>query len=457
MKKIYLLCIVTACLSSCGLYKPYHRPEIETGGLFGEAYQATDTTTLGNIRWDEVFTDPYLQALISHALENNTDLQAAHLRIQQAEASLATARLAFLPSLHVAPEGSLSSFDRSKTAKTYSIPVVASWEIDAFGRLQNAKKGAGAAYAQSLEYRQAVRTSLIAGVANFYYTLLMLDAQYQISAQTAASWKESVETMRAMKEAGMATEAGVAQIEGTYYSIETSLHDLKQQINEVENSLALLLREPPHSIPRGTLSNQSLPEHLTAGIPVQLLSNRPDVKSAEWSLIQAHYATNEARASLYPSINLSGLAGWTNNAGMYIVNPGKLLLNAAASLTQPLFNKGINRARVKIAKAQQEEAQLYFQQTVLNAGAEVNDALVQFQTARNKRDLRTRQVEAMESAVESTELLMEHTSTTYLEILTARQSLLSAQLAQVSDRFSEIQSIISLYHALGGGRETMDN
>lgn len=453
MKKIILIMTAVACLSGCGLYKSYDRPDIKTDGLFGEEYITTDTTSLGNIRWQEIFTDPYLQGLINKGLQNNTNLQSAHLRIQQAEAVLTTAGLAFVPSLFFAPEGAISSFNGAAATKTYTVPVVASWELDIFGKLQNAKKRSKAAYLQSREYEQAVRTQLIASIANLYYLLLMLDAQYEISVETAAAWKESVETMRAMKEAGMTTEAGVAQTEATYYAIETSLHDIIYEINETENTLALILAETPHDIPRGRLKDQIFPVELTTGVPLQLLANRPDVKSAELNLIQAHYGTNEARASLYPSVNLSGLAGWTNNVGSAIINPGKLLLSAAASLTQPLFNKGINRAQVKIAEAQRQEAILNFQQTLLNAGAEVNDALTLYQTAQNKKNLRIQQIESLEKAVASTELLMAHSSTTYLEILTARQGLLSAQLIQVADQFSEIQSIINLYHALGGGRE----
>ena len=281
----------------------------------------------------------------------------------------------------------------------------------------------------------------------------MLDSQYDITRQTAEKWRQSVEIMRAMKEAGMANEAAVAQYEGTYFSISASLHDLSDQIRQMENSLCSLLGEAPHAIARGSLDAQRLPDELTVGIPLQMLSNRPDIRSAEYSLMQAYYATAEARSALYPSITLGGVAGWTNSAGSMVVNPGKLLLNATASLVQPIFNAGAGRARVKIMKAQQEEAKLSFQQALLNAGAEVNNALTQTQSARAKTDLRKQQIESLERAVESTELLMQHGSTTYLEVLTAQQSLLSAQLSQIADRFDEIQGIVNLYQALGGGRE----
>ncbi|MDE6711794.1 MAG: TolC family protein [Alistipes sp.] len=454
MKKIAIICLAAA-MTGCGIYKPYTRPEVRTDGLYGSA-ETTDTATLGNIGWQEVFTDPQLQALVDEALANNTDMQAAYWRVRETEAALRSARLAYLPSFNFAPQGAVSSFDNGPAAKTYNIPIAASWQFDIFNALTNAKRKSKALYLQSLEYRQAVRTQLIAGVANLYYTLLMLDSQQEVTRQTAEKWRRSVETMRSMKDAGMTTEAGVAQYEGTYYSIESSLRDIAHQIRQVENSLCSVLGRTPQPVERGRLDRQQLPERIVVGVPVQMLSNRPDVRASEFALMQAYYATAEARSALYPSITLSGAAGWTNSAGSMIVNPGKLLLNAAASLLQPLFNAGANRARVKIMKAQQEEAKLSFQQTLLNAGAEVNSALSQYQSARAKSGLRTKQIEAMERAVESTELLMEHSSTTYLEVLTAQQSLLSAQLAQISDRFDEIQGVVNLYQALGGGRDTAE-
>ena len=400
-----------------------------------------------------MFSDPQLQALIAQALENNTDLQSAQWRVKEAEATLKSARLAYLPSFNFAPQGSISSFDNANTTKTYSIPVTASWQIDIFGGITNAKRKAKALYLQSREYEQAVKTQLIASVANLYYTLLMLDSQYEVTGETARKWEETVRTMRAMKDAGMTNEAGVAQYEGSYYAIEASLHDLEYSIREAENSLCSVLGLAPQEITRGSLDNQQLPQELAVGVPVQMLSNRPDVRNAEYSLMQSFYATNAARSALYPSITLSGSAGWTNNAGIKEMNPGKLLLSAAGSLLQPIFNAGANRANLKIAKAQQEEAKLSFRQTLLNAGAEVNNALTQCKSARAKTDLRAKQIEALTRAVESTELLMEHSSTTYLEVLTAQQSLLSAQLSQITDRFDEIQGIVNLYQALGGGRD----
>ena len=452
-KQLLLLTVAVFTLSSCGIYSKYKPVAEVPDGLYGDTEElAADTSNFGNLSWREVFTDPYLQALIDSALARNTDLQTAQLKVKEAEASLMTSKLSYLPSLFLAPEGAISSFDGAKASKTYSLPATASWEIDLFGRLTNAKRRAKAALLQTREYKQAVQTQLIAAVSNMYYTLLMLDAQYEIATATEEVWKQSVDATRAMKAAGMVTEAGLAQTEGTYYNICTTVLDLKEQINQTQNSLSLLLAEVPHDIQRGKLAGQVLPESFHTGIPLQMLSNRPDVRSAELSLAQAYYTTNAARSAFYPSITLGGSAGWTNSAGSMIVHPGKLLASVFGSLTQPLFNKGANIAQLKIAKAQQEEARLSFQQTLLAAGSEVNDALTQVQTARNKSLLFEKQVGSLENAARSTSLLMKHGNTTYLEVLTAQQTLLNAQLSQVANRFTEIQGIITLYQALGGGR-----
>ena len=458
--KIKLITLSVSCLllSSCGIYTTYERPsDINTDGLYGqdlnEEAVAVDTASIASLSWRELFTDSHLQTLIEHALQSNTDLLSAQQRIKEAEATLSSAKLAYLPLFMLTPQGGVSSFDKSKGSWTYTGIASASWEIDIFGKLTNAKRRSKALYLQSLEYEQAVSTSLIANVANLYYTLLMLDEQYRISEETAVNWRESVRAMRAMMAAGMTNEASVSQSEANCRQVEASLLDLKQQIKEVENSLSILLGEVPGGIERGHLAGQDFPEELTVGVPLQLLSRRPDVKSAELSLASAFYSTNAARSAFYPSITLSGTAGWANSAGNMIINPGKLLLSAVGALTQPLFNKGLNIAQLKIAKAQQEEAKLAFQQALLNAGSEVNNALTQVQTARGKTELRTGQITSLENAVRSTQLLMQHGTSTYLEVLTAQQSLLSAQLTQVADRFDEIQGIINLYQALGGGRD----
>lgn len=453
MKKLILLSTAAALLSSCGIYTKYKPVESVPNNLYGEEFITEDTTSIGSMDWHELFTDPQLQVYIEQGLQNNTDYLSAQLRIEEAEATLLSSKLTFLPSFALTPQGTVSSFDGGKAAQTYSLPVTASWELDIFGKMRNSKRQVQALYAQSKDYKQAVRTQLIAGIANTYYTLLMLDNQLAFTQEMARSWEETVQSIRALMNAGQANEAAVSQMEAACYEVQAAVLDLKEQINQTENSFALLLAETPHSYKRGTLAGVQMPDELSVGIPMQMLANRPDVRSAERSLEAAFYATNAARSAFYPSITLSGSAGWTNSAGTMILNPGKFLASAVGSLTQPLFARGQLLGQLKISKAQQEEASLAFQQTLLNAGSEVNDALTAWQTSRDKALLLDKQVVSLQRAEKSTSLLMEHGTTTYLDVLTARQSLLSAQLTQTANRFTEIQSVITLYRALGGGAE----
>ncbi|MCD8135110.1 MAG: efflux transporter outer membrane subunit [Parabacteroides gordonii] len=455
MKKIILSVLALLSFSSCSIYKKYKpAPEVPEN-LYGKevTVKVDSTDNIASRSWREFFTDSQLQTLIEEGLRNNTDLQSAQWRVKEAEAALTAAKLAYLPSFNLAPNGNVSSFDNSKVSWSYTAPVTASWEIDIFNKLTNSKRQAKALMLQSKEYEQAVQTQLIASIANSYYTLLMLDEQYSISKETACTYKESVRAMRAMKKAGMANDAGVSQMEAAYYAIESSLQDIERSINEVENTLSVLLGSVPREIERNNLDTQTFTCGLDIGVPIQLLSNRPDVRASEQALAQAFYATNIAHSAFYPSLTLSGTAGWTNNLGSAIMNPGKVILSAAGSLVQPIFNRGHLHANMKIAKAQQEEAKLAFQQSLLNAGKEVNDALTQYQKSEAKVEWRKKQIASLENAVKKTELLMKHSSTTYLEVLTAQQTLLQARLSQATDRFESIRGIVNLYHALGGGRD----
>lgn len=460
MKKqiIGMMCL-TAMMSSCHIYKAYDRPEtIDASGIYRDPASATDTlasdtANMGNLPWKEVFRDAKLQALIEEGLANNVDMQAAALRVQEAKVMLTAAKLSYLPTINFTPQGTLSSFDKSKPTQTYQLPVSASWEIDLFGKILNAKRGQKVAYEQSKYSEQAVRSQIICGIANTYYSLLMLDRQVEITTETAAIYKENVRVMEAMKIAGMTTEAAVAQMRAASHQVEASLMDLKRQVRETENSLAVLLARTPQTIDRSTLDAQVMPEELTAGVPMQLLENRPDVKMAEMTLASAYYTTNSARAAFYPGLNITGTAGWTNSAGMAVLNPGKLILNAVASLTQPIFNNGKLIANLKVSKAEEKIAQMNYQQTILEAGKEVSDALFLYDT-QNKKLVEDRgQVEQLDKAVTYTKALFQSGDATYLEILTAQQNLLSAQLSEVSDNFQRMQAVINLYSALGGGRE----
>ena len=447
MKKILLTILVVATLSGCSIYKKYSRPaEITTDNLYGEVV-SQDTTTLADVSWRDFFTDKYLQGYIEQGLKSNVDLKIATERIGQSQAALRAAKMSFAPSFGFSP--SFASESSRTTRIAYSVPVTASWEIDILGRQLNRKRSAEAALEQSKLYHRSVQTALIAAIADNYYTLLMLDAQLRVSRSTAASWRENVRTMKAMKEAGMTNEASISQTEANAYSVSASVYDLEYKIVQAENSLALLLGTTPQHFKRGELDGEVLKGELLAGIPAQLLSRRPDVQAAEYDLRIAYHNTNIARADLYPSLTLTGEGGWEKA----LTNPAGFFFSFAAKIFQPIFQGGRLRANLRIAESRQREALENFQHKLLEAGNEVNTALAQCRSARSKTDIRKQQIASLESAVYSTRQLMSHSEATYLEVLTAQQSQLSARLQQISDRYEGIQGMIKLYRALGGGSE----
>ena len=446
----FILLWAVCLMTGCSIYKPYSRPEVQTEGLYRDLEETKDTASIATLGWRNLFSDKNLQALIEKGLERNTNLRVAHIRVKAAEAVLMNARLSYLPSVVLAPDGSISGTEGAKAIKTYNLAASASWEIDLFGKVTNAKREALAALEGSRAYRQAVETQLIATIANSYYMLLMLDRQLIISEQTLITWKETEHSIEALKRAGKSNDAAVLQAKANRLALEASVVSIRKSIRETENVLSALLADTSHDIMRGALQKQQFPDTLSAGLPVQLLANRPDVRQAEWNLAQAYYATNAARSAFYPSLTLSGSIGWTNNVGGVVVNPGSWLFSAVGSLMQPLFNKGTNIANLRQAKARQEEALLLFQQSLLDAGKEVNNALTRWQSARIRMDYVNQQIMTLQEAVRKTELLMQHTSTNYLEVLTARQRLLEAELTQAQDKFEEIQGVIDLYHAVGG-------
>lgn len=454
---VLLVGILSLTSTGCNIYKSYERPEravMVADSLYREisvGVPIEDTVLLADFSWKELFTDSLLQKHIETGMSSNTDLNVARYKVEEAKALLTSSKLAYLPSLSFNPEGGISHSESGGTVKTYNIGVAAGWELDFFGKLTNAKREAKAVLEQSVYYKQAVQTQLISTIAGSYYTLLMLDKQCEITKSTIEIWSENVRTLEALKNAGQATELDVAQARATKLSVESSLSSLEQQVEETENTLSALLGVAPGHIERGTFDEQQFPDSIAIGVPLQLLQRRPDVRQKEAELAASFYATNYARAAFYPSITLSGSAGWTNSVGAAIGNPAEWLLSALGSLVQPLFNRGENIANLKVAKAQQEEALLEFRQSLLDAGSDVNNSLAQWQGARKRLELSNNQVEALESAVRNAELLMRYGTQNYLEVLTARQSLLQAELTAVSDRFDEIAGVINLYHALGGG------
>ena len=456
MKSVYLYLFGFLWLmmaGSCGLYKNYTPAETdraENERLLGGLPVTTDSVNLAVLPWQSLYEDELLQELIRRGLTGNTDLNIAKLRIDQAEASLKAARLAFFPSLTLTPQGAVSRFGQGDAAYTYTLPVAANWQIDLFGKLRNAKARSAVLVQQSHAYRKAVQTELMAAIATQYYTLGMLREQADVTRQSVEIRSETVRTMQLLMEAGQYNDAAVSQAEASFNQAKAAALELQQQIHEVENALSVLLGDAVQEIASNSLYDWKNPEAIQAGIPLAALAMRPDVQQSELELAAAFYATNEARAAFYPDLTLSGSLGWSNVAGI-ISNPGKLLTEALASLTQPVFRNGQLKANYKIAASRREEAALNFRQTLLQAGMEVNNAYTQVQTYAQRAQFCKEQVLSLQRTVRSTQLLMQHGSTGYLEVLSAQDQLLTAQLEFVANQFREISACISLYQALGGG------
>ena len=463
MKRINIVLVGLAAVvmfTGCkSLYGEYERPDVKTQGLYRDPVSLTDTlavqdtTSFGNMPWRSVFTDPQLQNLIQTALDNNVNMLNAALNVKMVEEALKVARLAFLPSVAFTPQGTIARLqtDPAVTTKSYQLPISASWNVDLFGNLLNAKRSAQMQLLATQDYQTVVKTNLISGVANLYYTLLMLDRQVQIVGEMENLTKETWEKMQVMKEtrAGYRSTA-VQSSEAAYYSVQAQRVDLLRQVREMENALSLLLGQPAQTIQRGTFEGQYLPENLATGVGIQLLNNRADVHAAELSLAQCFYNVNQARSRFYPQITITGTGAFTNNNGL--VNPGKLLLSAVGSLVQPIFQHGQIVAGLKVAKMQYEQAFNTWQNTILQAGNEVSNSLVQYNSAAEKSELDAKRVEVLKKNVEDTRTMMASSANiSYLEVISAQSNLLNAEISKVTDDFNKMQAVVNLYQALGGG------
>lgn len=446
MKYIIKTAIILAAalsLSSCGVSRLYTTYEREGVDFVDSLYRRlpahhTDSMSIASLEWTEFFTDPILQDWIRLGLEHNTDLAVARLRIEQAQATLQAARGTFFPSASLGAEAGAGR----PGGFSYGISPTVSWEADIFGKIANSKRQAAAALEQSEAYRQAVESQLVATIAESYYRLLMLDQQLAISERTQQTWEENINTLEALKRAGKTNEAAVLQAKANKLDVQSSTYSLHLQIFEAENAFAAILGTVPFKIERGTLDGQSFPHYLSGGIPAEILSNRPDVRQAEMALAQAFYATNIARAAFYPSVKLNGSMAF---------NPSGFIADLTASLLQPLYAKGANKAALRKSEAAQKIATYEFRQSLLDAGVEVNNALIALQTANSRMKIDQKQIVTLQAAVWNTQMLMKHGNANYLEVLSAQQKLLQAELAEVSDHFEEIRNVINLYHALGGG------
>lgn len=456
VRKLSIGLVLVLALASCKVIKPYQAPEVETGNLFRGANQ-TDTNSIAALSWTEVFTDPALRNLIQQGLNNNINLQIAATRVQQAQAYFLQSRAAFLPTLSAnasLTESKLSAvqgFGIRTNATQYQIGLSSSWEADIWGRLASARRASQAALFQTEAGARAVQTGVISTIANLYFNLLALDQQLLITQQTVRNWDTTVTVMRSLKQAAVVTEAAVVQSEAQRYAAEVTIPDLKQSIREVEHALSIVLGTNPGPINRSSLQDQQTIDVLQTGVPAQLLANRPDVQQAEFAYRNAFELTNVARTAFYPSLAITGSAGFSSLTLADFLDPGSLAASIGAGLTQPILNRRLNRTNLIVAEADQQIALLNFRNTLLTAGQEVSDALSLHETALEKMNIRSSQLTALERSVEYTTELLRNGFANYNEVITARQSLLAAELGRVNDKLQQLRAGVNLYRSLGGG------
>lgn len=459
-KSLISIALLGALMSSCGLYKNYERPaDIKTDGLYGEMQTAGDNS-LGDLSWRDMFTDPKLQQLIERGLQNNSDMKNADLRIKEVEYALQCAKLAYIPSIYFNPSGTISRtfdpypYDRidASTGKTYSLPLQVSWQIGSLGGLRNNKKKAEVDRDMLRDAKQAIQTRVVAGIASIYYNLCMLDAQLTLTKETEKNWAKYLEMQKMLMEAGQGNLAAVASIEATHYSILTSIISLEDRINALSIQMATLLGESFSPVDRSSLASFRTPAICT-GMPITILERRPDVRMAEKTLAKAFYDKNIALSKFFPSLSINASGNFTNSLGMVEMNPGIIMANAVASLSQPLFNNGRIRAQYKVSKAEMEIATNDLKQAVIEAGNEVHAAMDDIHVASQKQEFIDQQVLSLEKALMATEQLYANSGTNYLNVITAQNSLLQAQMSQISNRMDAIQGTIDLYQALGGGAQ----
>jgi NodT family efflux transporter outer membrane factor (OMF) lipoprotein len=444
-------------LSGCKITQHYETPTNVTPDSLFRNLASHDTTTIATLPWEQIFTDPLLQALIREGISKNLDLKVAQARIHRAEANFLQSKAAQLPSLNIAGSGTLQQLSPSQggallPSQSYQFSLVSAWELDIWGKMRSNRRAALAALLQSDAFKRSVQTQLVSDIAGNYYTLLALDEQLKITQQTVQNRTKDVETVKILKESDVVTGAAVVQSEANRYSAEVTIPDLKQQIRETENTISVLLGRNPDSVFRSSLDEQHIAVDLKTGLPMQLLANRPDVQQAEYQLRTNFELVNVARTYFYPTVTITAQGGLANGNIFQFLDASSLFGNIIGGLTQPIFNQGINKQRLEVAKAGQEEALAVFKQSLLSAGQEVSNALYNYQAAVEKKAYRSKQIAYLEKSVDFTkELLKYSSSTSFIDVLLSEQSLLAAELNGVSDKLQQLQAVVTLYRSLGGG------
>ena len=458
--RITLLGVTVILMQSCFVAKDYKRPELKTENLYRNEVVSTDTISLANVAWNNVFTDPILQGYIKKGLENNLDIKIAMQNIAAAEATMKQGKAGYFPTLSAGADWTHQELSKNsqfgallqdRSTDQYQFTGSLSWEADIWGKIRSNKRAVNAAYLQTTAANQAVKTQLIANIAATYYQLLSVDAQIKLAEKTLVNRNQSVETIVALKKAGNVTEVGVKQTEAQKYATEIIIADLKNSIIILENTMSILMGEGSAKIERSTFESQSIQPTITLGVPATLLRNRPDVIAAEYNLISNFEQTNVAKSNFYPTLKLTATGGLQSIDLKEWFSANSIFANVITGLTQPIFNQRQIKTRFEIAKANQEKAYLQFEQSLLTAGKEVSDALAQYNNETYKLTVREKQVDALNKATDYSDELLTYGLANYLEVLTVKDNALNAELSLIDNKFQQYKAIIQLYRALGGG------
>ena len=459
LSKPLLLIVVAITMQSCFVAKDYTRPELEeTDHLFRTDNLPADSLSMADISWKDLFSDSYLQQYINEGLQNNLDIRTAIQQILVTEAYLKQGKAGYLPTVSATAQMTRQELSGNSqfgsffsSLDQYELSGSLSWEADIWGKIRSNKRASEATYLQSVAAHKAVKTQLVSSIATTYYQLLALDAQLEVTEQTVAARDSSVITIKALKDAGQVNQVAVDQNIAQYNNAKALLVDIKATIFKTENALNLLLGRSSQPIQRGSLENQNFDADIKVGVPATLLSNRPDVIASEYGLINSFELTNVARSNFYPSLTLTASSGFQSLELDQLLNANSLFATVIGGLTQPIFNQRRIKTQHEVAKAQQEQALLAFKNTLLTAGNEVSNALYDYEAETEKFEYRQNEVEALRNAESNSEELLKNGYANYLDLLTARQSALSAELNLIDNKLQQMLSVINLYEALGGG------
>ena len=458
--KVVIPVLAAFVMQSCFTAKTYERPQVQTDNLYRMETVSTDTTSLGDLAWNKLFTDSQLQEYINKGLQNNLDIRMAMQNIATSEAYMKQGKAGYFPSIGLGADWTHQELSKNsqfgallqdRSTDQYQLTGNLSWEADIWGKIRSNKRATGASYLQTIAAKQAVQTQLIANIAKSYFQLMSLDAQLKLVDSTLVNRSKSIDVIKALKEAGNVTEVGVRQTEAQLYTAQLIREDLKNAIVVLENAFNILLGEGPKKVMRSTLEAQNMNADVKIGVPAILLRKRPDVIAAEYNLVSNFEMTNVARSEFYPSLKITATGGLQSIDLKEWFSANSLFANVVTGLTQPLFNKRQIRTKFEVAKANQEKAYLEFQKTLLVAGREVSDALQTYENESSKLSIRKNQVASLKSAAGFSDELLEYGLVNYLEVLTAKDQALNTELNLIDNQYNQYNAIITLYRSLGGG------